>query len=282
LVKERRIFISTILKTGENQITQKYSKTHEAVDLVKEKNQSDLIIAHSAGTVIFVQTGYKNERGSTGNRSYGNCVKIEHKNGYFTLYAHLSEVYVKKGEYVEKGQTIGKMGDSGNAYGVHLHFEVQKNNKRMNPTPYLNSDLPENAKIDCEYRVWNNVRKEWLPKVKNVEDYAGIFGEAVGGFQLVTYGGGKTKLRAHIKNGTWLDEVIDGAFGSKDSEYAGLKGKSMDAIAIWSEYGSATYRVHIKGGNWLPWIKGRYDIYDYNGYAGMIGKEIDAIECYIK
>ncbi len=274
--------MSRILKTGTNQITTKYSNSHQAVDLVKYKRQTDYILAHSDGKVSFVQTGRKNEKGSTGNRSYGNCVKIEHENGYSTLYAHLKEVYVSNGQTVTKGQAIGYMGDTGNSYGAHLHFEVRKNNTRIDPTTYLNSDLPENAKIDCEYRVWNNVRKEWLPKVKNVEDYAGIFGEAVGGFQLVTYGGGKTKLRAHIKNGTWLDEVIDGAFGSKDSEYAGLKGKSMDAIAIWSEYGSATYRVHIKGGNWLPWIKGRYDIYDYNGYAGMIGKEIDAIECYIK
>ena len=274
--------MSRILKTGTNQITTKYSNSHQAVDLVKYKRQTDYILAHSDGKVSFVQTGRKNEKGSTGNRSYGNCVKIEHENGYSTLYAHLKEVYVSNGQTVTKGQAIGYMGDTGNSYGAHLHFEVRKNNTRIDPTTYLNSDLPENAKIDCEYRVWNNVRKEWLPKVKNVEDYAGIFGEAVGGFQLVTYGGGKTKLRAHIKNGTWLDEVIDGAFGSKDSEYAGLKGKSMDAIAIWSEYGSATYRAHIKGGNWLPWIKGRYDIYDYNGYAGMIGKEIDAIECYIK
>lgn len=281
MVKERRIFISTILKTGENQITQKYSKTHEAIDLVKEKNQSDLIIAHSAGTVVFVQTGYKNEPGSTGNRSYGNCVKIEHANGYFTLYAHLSEVYVKKGEYVEKGQMIGKMGDSGNAYGIHLHFEVWKDNKRIDPTPYLDSDLPGNVKIDCEYRVWDNVKKAWLPKVKNVDDYAGIYGEAIGGFQLVTYGGGRTKLIAHVKGGPWLPEIVDGGFGSKDSEYAGLKGRSIDAIAIWSEYGDATYRAHIKGGDWLPWVKGKYDTHDDNGYAGLLGKEIDAIEAYI-
>ncbi len=272
--------MSRILKTGENQITQKYSKSHEAVDLVKEKNQSDLITAHSAGKVIFVQTGYKNDRGSIGNASYGNCVKIEHEDGYATLYAHLSEVYVKKGEYVKRGQVIGRMGDTGNAYGVHLHFEVQKDNKRIDPTPYLNADLPNNEKIDCVYRVWDNVKRRWLPKVKNVEDYAGIYGEAIGGFQLVTYGGGKTKLRAHVKGGPWLAEVTDGGFGSKNSEYAGIKGRGIDAIMIWSEYGDATYRAHIKGGDWLPWVQG-YDIHSYNGYAGILGKEIDAIECYI-
>ena len=49
------------------------------------------------------------------------------------------------GQRVSKGQIIGYMGDSGNAYGAHLHFEVRKNGSRVNPTPYLDSDLPSNS-----------------------------------------------------------------------------------------------------------------------------------------
>lgn len=276
--------MSKLLKTGDIQITQKYSKSHEAVDLVKNKNQSDLITAHSAGKVIFVQTGYKNDRGSTGNASYGNCVKIEHEDGYATLYAHLSEVYVKKGEYVKRGQVIGRMGDTGNAYGVHLHFEVQKDNKRIDPTPFLDSDLPieEKNQIPCEYRAYDNVKKCWLPIVKDLEDYAGTIGNSIGGFQLITHGGGRTRLRTHVLGGSWLAEIEDGGFGSRDNDYAGLKGRPIDAITIWSEHGDATYRVHIKGGDWLPWISGKANINNANEYAGVLGKEIDAIECYIK
>ena len=134
--------MSRILKTGEPRITNGYSASHNAVDVVKAPSQLDEIIAHSAGKVIFCQTGYKNAKGSKGNASYGNCVKIDHGNGYATLYAHLNKVYVANGQSVEQGQAIGYMGDSGNAYGAHLHFEVWKDGKRIDPTTYLNTDLP--------------------------------------------------------------------------------------------------------------------------------------------
>lgn len=275
--------MSRVLKNGDNQITEGYSDTHQAVDLVKYKNKSDLVIAHSKGKVVFVQTGFKNEKGSTGNRSYGNCVKIEHRDGYTTLYAHLSEVYVKKGQIVKQGQVIGKMGDSGNAYGVHLHFELRKGDKRIDPTPYLNADLPNSSSsISCIYRVWDNVQKQWLPKVENATTYAGNFGHSIGGFQMITKGGGVTKIRAHVLGGSWLSQVVDKAFGNKNTDYAGIKGRPIDGIAIWSQYGDATYRVHIKNGGWLPWISGKYDIKNSNGYAGILGQEMDAIQVYIK
>ena len=116
--------MSRILYHGENQITSPYTKEHKAVDVVKKWNEQDAIIAHSSGTVVMVQKNMKHEPGSTGNKSYGNFIKIKHKDGYYTLYAHLKSVYVKKGEYVKRGQKIGYMGDTGNAYGVHLHFEL--------------------------------------------------------------------------------------------------------------------------------------------------------------
>ena len=134
--------MSRILKTGEHRITQGYSSVHNAVDVVKAPSLLDDIIAHSAGKVIFCQTGYKNAKGSKGNASYGNCVKIDHGNGFATLYAHLNKVYVVNGQSVEHGQAIGYMGDSGNAYGAHLHFEVWKDGKRIDPTAYLNADFP--------------------------------------------------------------------------------------------------------------------------------------------
>lgn len=275
--------MSRVLKDGDHQITVGYGTSHKAVDLVKYKNKSDFVIAHSRGKVIFIQTGFKNEKGSTGNRSYGNCVRIEHKDGYTTLYAHLSKVYVKKGQFVEQGQVIGKMGDTGNAYGIHLHFELRKGDALLNPIPYLNADLPiSKERISCIYRVWDNVQRKWLPKVENKEGYAGNFGHSIGGFQMITEGGGVTKIRAHVLNEVWLEQVVDKAFGDKNTDYAGIKGRAIDGIAIWSEYGDATYRAHIENGKWLPWIHGKYDIKNPEGYAGILGQEIDAIQVYIK
>jgi len=122
-------------------MTQAYSASHQAVDIVGAGNSVDDVIAFSDGTVeIVVNTVIGNHKGSRGTASYGNFVKIRHDNGMKTLYAHMEygSISVKAGDRVTKGQKIGRMGDTGNAYGVHLHFEVrQSDEKRIDPYPYL-------------------------------------------------------------------------------------------------------------------------------------------------
>lgn len=133
-----------VLESGVCDITQNYSNSHQAIDLVRAGSRLDNVVAHTAGKVIFFQDGYSNMKGSVGNISYGNCIKIDHGNGYQTLYAHMANgLEVKKGSYVAKGQRLGYMSDSGNAYGKHLHFEVWKDGNRIDPYEYLNKDLFE-------------------------------------------------------------------------------------------------------------------------------------------
>lgn len=164
---------SRVLATLENGITRPFGNGHIGVDLGWRGIQNDVIIAHSNGTVAFAQTGYDNNPGSSGTASYGNCVKIRHPNGYFTLYAHLSEVYVVQGQNVVKGQQIGRMGNTGNSYGAHLHFEVRTpKNVCIDPAPYVAADLPGLATeaIEAEEdddmdvvrfkQLWNEMRKE--------------------------------------------------------------------------------------------------------------------------
>lgn len=65
--------------------------------------------------------------------SYGNCILVQHDNGYVTRYAHLSKIYVSEGETVSKSELIGRVGSSGNSTGPHLHFEVIHNGVAENP-----------------------------------------------------------------------------------------------------------------------------------------------------
>lgn len=143
-----------ILEQRKCKITNEYSNKHQAIDIVGENPLLDYVIAHSAGKVVFYQDGLGNTKGSTGNLSYGNCIKIEHKDGYSTLYAHMkNDLYVKLNQEVKEGQIIGYISDSGNAYGKHLHFEVWKNNKRINPKEYLNKSFKYNEDNELKYSV---------------------------------------------------------------------------------------------------------------------------------
>lgn len=135
--------MSRVLEKKQNKITQEYGKGHSGIDIVGAGRTLDNIVAHSDGKVVFCQTGHKNNKGSSGNASYGNCVKIKHTNGYYTLYAHLNSVSVRLNQTVCRGQVIGVMGNTGNSYGAHLHFEVfDTANKRINPKPYIDANLP--------------------------------------------------------------------------------------------------------------------------------------------
>nr|WP_316412374.1 M23 family metallopeptidase [Mesoterricola silvestris] len=68
---------------------------------------------------------------------YGNGVVIAHSDRVETLYAHMSRVRVKRGQKVSRGDILGDMGRTGNATGVHLHYEVRLNGRPVNPQPYM-------------------------------------------------------------------------------------------------------------------------------------------------
>lgn len=268
---------SRVLKNGENQITQNYKDSHRAVDLVKYKAQTEFIIAHTDGEVVEVVKNYN--RTDTTGCSYGNYVKLKHPNGYYTLYAHLKykTVTVSKGAKVKKGDVIGYMGNTGRSQGAHLHFEVRdKSNVRINPTPYLNANLPNMKVKTCEYRVYNN--KHWYATVKdgvragNINDKTGI-----SGIQFKSYNAGYFLLQAYDKKYGWLPEVIK--WDDTDNGYAGVKNSEIQAFRIKSELGKIRYRAYdLKLKKWLPWVTGYNKDDSINGYAGIKGHPVGAIE----
>ncbi len=68
---------------------------------------------------------------------YGNCVRIAHANNYETLYGHLSRITVQVGQEVTSGQKIGEVGSTGHSTGTHLHYEIRKDGKAVNPLRFL-------------------------------------------------------------------------------------------------------------------------------------------------
>jgi len=70
-------------------------------------------------------------------RGYGKMVKIQHKYGYMTLYGHMFHIKVKKGQWVKAGQIIGYAGSTGRSTGVHLHYEIKRYGKLINPIRFL-------------------------------------------------------------------------------------------------------------------------------------------------
>jgi murein DD-endopeptidase MepM/ murein hydrolase activator NlpD len=94
------------------------------------------------GTPIFATGDGKisNDR-KIGGSGYGKYIVIDHGYGYQTLYAHMSKVAVRKGQSVKRGDVIGYVGNSGRSAGPHLHYEVVKDGKKVNPINFYYSDL---------------------------------------------------------------------------------------------------------------------------------------------
>lgn len=102
------------------------SKRHQGIDIACPIGTP--IKASNAGTVIYSNNTVK---------GYGNLIIIRHSEEYVTVYAHNLVNLVEERAWVEKGQIIGKVGQTGNATGPHLHFEIRRNTKVMDPLLFL-------------------------------------------------------------------------------------------------------------------------------------------------
>ena len=132
---------------GYGTVSQGYDATkHTGIDISAE--QGIAVIAAADGTVSQVQTWDSST--TTGDQSYGNMVQITHADERTTLYAHLSKVLVSSGDSVSAGETIGYVGDTGNADGAHLHFEVRQSGQTVDPRPFITGGNPEDPQKKFE------------------------------------------------------------------------------------------------------------------------------------
>ncbi|MDO8570699.1 MAG: M23 family metallopeptidase [Candidatus Daviesbacteria bacterium] len=108
-------------------LSQYFAWYHPGIDI--PNRSAPPIIASDGGMIIVA--------GWPDNTGYGNRVVIDHGNGYTTLYAHMSNIYVSAGQTVSRGQTIGQMGSTGRSTGTHLHFEIRYKGIAVNPLAIL-------------------------------------------------------------------------------------------------------------------------------------------------
>jgi murein DD-endopeptidase MepM/ murein hydrolase activator NlpD len=110
----------------------RWGRLHSGLDIAVLG--TDRVRAALPGIVDAV--GYLN-----GYSGYGNVVRIRHEAGMRTLYAHLSSMSVRAGQWVDRGERIARAGCTGSCTGPHLHFEVRINGRPVNPLPFVREKL---------------------------------------------------------------------------------------------------------------------------------------------
>ncbi len=106
-------------------ISQKYSHKHPAIDLATEKGTE--VLATATGVVDSTYF----------DKYFGNTIIIDHLNGFKTKYAHLAKILATKNYCVRKSDVIGLVGSTGRSSAPHLHYEILKNNKNINPLKFI-------------------------------------------------------------------------------------------------------------------------------------------------
>lgn len=126
VVEKRPDFIWPIKGQLSNPFDNSEDSRHMGIDISSPLGTA--IKAASSGKVLY-----------SGNtvKGYGNLIILRHSNELVTVYAHNQVNLVEEGAWVERGQVIGKVGQTGRASGPHLHFEIRKNNRAVNPFLYL-------------------------------------------------------------------------------------------------------------------------------------------------
>ena len=122
----RKRFIPDITPvSGEYAVSQRFFQKHPAIDFAASVGTE--VIASAAGEVISVYE----------DKYFGNVILIDHLNGYSTLYAHLAKALVPPKRFVQKGEVIALVGNTGNSTAPHLHFEIMLNEKHLDPDSLL-------------------------------------------------------------------------------------------------------------------------------------------------
>lgn len=199
-----------VIYNSPNRITQGYNKSkHKGVDLGWSYNEEhNKVYANSLGTVYSTLDGVPH--GSEYGGGWGNYVYIKHPNGMFSRYAHLKNgLFVKNGQTVDENTCLGIMGESGRAYGRHLHYEVSTSastSGRIDPTPYLTKPIYTESPIYSE--TVKNIQRTLNERYGTNLIIDGIYGSQTHKAFII---GLQKELNSQFHAGL----VVDGIFGQK-------------------------------------------------------------------
>ena len=236
-----------VIASGEQQMTLYFGNQtlngkpyyHTGIDMVRERNRLDTIVAAEKGRVIRIVS---NVTGRDTSKGYGNYVELQHGDNTITKYCHLKygSIKVKVGQIVEKGQEIGYMGDTGYTFGAHLHFQVIKAGKTVNPLPYLN----DQKKI-VAYNVKNYTKGNYIvtADVLNVRKGAGT------NYEIVRYIDLTDNAKAQMK------EVVNYPANGyvKGMEYTALEIRNLEGES-WARTPSGWVCIYNKDGEYCKKI----------------------------
>jgi murein DD-endopeptidase MepM/ murein hydrolase activator NlpD len=121
--------LSSLFSKGRRHPVLRITRPHRGIDIAAPVGEP--ILAPAGGRVVFA--GWK-------SGGYGNTVEIDHGYGYLTRFAHASRVLVRRGDMVERGQTIAEVGATGLVTGPHLHYEVEVNGQQVDPLNFILED----------------------------------------------------------------------------------------------------------------------------------------------
>lgn len=164
---------------GRNRVTQPYTysvsaKTgHGGIDIVGDDNTT--VYAVEAGTVTMISVW--DGKTKTGTQSYGNLVVVTDAGGCRHFYAHLQSIAVCKGQVVGVGTQIGVMGNTGNSFGAHLHYEVRTGSTvatRVNPADYIALDNAKGTYTAAEQKAETPIGTVYPKEDLNIRTGAGV------------------------------------------------------------------------------------------------------------
>ena len=121
---------------GHHRISSPYGMRKDPFDHSKKEFHKGIDIPAPVGTHIHASTSGKVIFTGT-KHGYGNVIILRHKKGYLTVYAHCSQILVKSGQFINSNQVIALVGNTGKSTGSHLHFEVRKFSRPLNPLTIL-------------------------------------------------------------------------------------------------------------------------------------------------